>query len=246
MEVIAISGPSGSGKTSSMVKLNPKSTYYVCADKKAFPAKIPGYKKDTGGSLKVNGNMLWDSNTITIEKKINLINKHIPSCKRVIIDTASAIMDDDEMARMKEKTFDKWTDMAAAIWKMISVTIPNLREDLIIYMFFHEEQIDGEGLEQMIRLKTNGRKLRKLEPEYKMNTIIRSHLNSDDEHNLTGWFQTRRNDDHCKTPRGMFEHYAIPADLDLVDQSIRHFYNLGGLRQDFDPTAYDSVEIDEN
>lgn len=38
-KVICIAGESGSGKTTSMRNLDPKSTYYIDADKKAFHGK---------------------------------------------------------------------------------------------------------------------------------------------------------------------------------------------------------------
>ena len=58
---------------------------------------------------------------------VGLIDKD--NDKTVIIDTLNGIMIDDEFKRMNEKNYDKWQDLAASIYGLVT-NINDLREDL--------------------------------------------------------------------------------------------------------------------
>lgn len=243
-EIVIISGPPGAGKTMATQNLNPKEVYYVNTDKKSLPYPNPGYSKDDEKSKTLKGNMLYSSDPLLIEKRIKLINKSYPQCNKIIIDTASSIMNDDEMRRMKEPGFDKWKDLAVSIWKFLTVLPSELREDLIIYMFFHEENVfDDDGV-RTIQVKTNGRKTRKLEPESRVNIVLRAHYSEDDD-NMISYFQTKREEnDHAKSNLDLFPHKYMPKDLEIVDQCIRLYHNLGGVKKDFKIENIVEPEID--
>jgi ABC-type phosphate transport system ATPase subunit len=113
--VICIAGESGSGKTTSLRNLDPKTTYIIDADRKGLSWK--GWKSQYNKESK---NYIQTSDVSKINALLQGINDKATHIKAVIIDTINTIMVDDEMARMKEKGFDKWQDMAQSVWQLVS------------------------------------------------------------------------------------------------------------------------------
>ena len=121
---ILIIGESGAGKTTSMRNLKPEETFYIDCDKKGLSWR--GWREQYNKEKK---NYMATSDASKITEVLEKISNEQPHIKNIIIDTLNAIMIDDEFARMKEKTFDKWQDMASAIY-FIAQKSNNLREDL--------------------------------------------------------------------------------------------------------------------
>ena len=102
-KVICIAGESGSGKTTSMRNLDPKSTYYIDADKKGLSWK--GWRKQYN---KENKNYLACDDANVVRQYIKRIAEACPSVKVIVVDTINGLMVADEMRRSKEKGYDKW------------------------------------------------------------------------------------------------------------------------------------------
>ena len=97
-KVICIAGESGSGKTTSMRNLDPKSTYYIDADKKGLSWK--GWRKQYN---KENKNYFACDDANVVRQYIKRIAEACPGVKVIVVDTINGLMVADEMRRSKEK-----------------------------------------------------------------------------------------------------------------------------------------------
>ena len=201
--VIAVMGESGSGKSTSMRTLPPESTYYIDADGKGLPWR--GWRQQYNTDKK---NYFRGSKKEKIISILDGINTKRPDIKYVVVDTINGIMVDDEMARMKEKSYDKWADLAAAVYGMIIYSL-RMREDMTVIFVAHT-QVDRDENTGMTwtRIKTNGRKLDKIVLESKFTTVFHARC-------LDGQyiFETRSNNSTAKTPMGAFEEATIENDI---------------------------------
>ena len=201
--VIAVMGESGSGKSTSMRTLPPESTYYIDADGKGLPWR--GWRQQYNAEKK---NYFRGSEKEKIISILDGINNKRQDIKYVVVDTINGIMVDDEMARMKEKSYDKWADLAAAVYGMIIYSL-RMRDDMTIIFVAHT-QVDRDENTGMTwtRIKTNGRKLDKIVLESKFTTVFHARC-------LDGQyiFETRSNNSTAKTPMGAFEEATIENDI---------------------------------
>lgn len=201
--VIAVMGESGSGKSTSMRTLPPESTYYIDADGKGLPWR--GWRQQYNAEKK---NYFRGSEKEKIISILDGINNKRQDIKYVVVDTINGIMVDDEMARMKEKSYDKWADLAAAVYGMIIYSL-RMRDDMTIIFVAHT-QVDRDENTGMTwtRIKTNGRKLDKIVLESKFTTVFHARC-------LDGQyiFETRSNNSTAKTPMGAFEEVTIENDI---------------------------------
>jgi adenylate kinase family enzyme len=164
--VICVAGESGAGKTTSLRNLDPKSTYIIDSDRKGLSWK--GWKSQYNKDAK---NYIQTSNVSTINNILTGISTKATHIKVVVIDTINTIMVDDEMARMKEKGYDKWQDMAQSVWQLIS-DAHLLRDDLtVVFMAHTQTERDDNGF-IFTRIKTSGKKLDKIVLESKFTTVL--------------------------------------------------------------------------
>lgn len=201
--VIAVMGESGSGKSTSMRTLPPESTYYIDADGKGLPWR--GWRQQYNADKK---NYYRGSEKEKIISILDGINSKRQDIKYVVIDTINGIMVDDEMARMKDKGYDKWADLAMAVYGMIIYSL-RMRDDMTIIFIAHT-QVDRDENTGMTwtRIKTNGRKLDKIVLESKFTTVF--HARCLDGNYI---FETRSNNSTAKTPMGAFEEPIIENDI---------------------------------
>lgn len=80
-KVICIAGESGSGKTTSMRNLDPKSTYYIDADKKGLSWK--GWRKQYN---KENKNYFSCDDASVVRQYIKRIAEACPGVKVIVVD----------------------------------------------------------------------------------------------------------------------------------------------------------------
>lgn len=132
-KVICIAGESGSGKTTSMRNLDPKSTYYIDADKKGLSWK--GWRKQYN---KENKNYFACDDANVVRQYIKRIAEACPGVKVIVVDTINGLMVADEMRRSKEKGYDKWVDLAACVWDLVCECY-TYREDLTIVFTAHTQ-----------------------------------------------------------------------------------------------------------
>ena len=200
---IAVMGESGSGKSTAMRTLPPDQTYYIDADGKGLPWK--GWRQQYSAEKK-NYYRCSDKDQInTVLEGINALRDNI---KYVVIDTLNGVMVDDEMARMREKNYDKWVDLACAVYEMINTAL-EMRDDMTVIFIAHTqtERDENTGM-SWTRIKTNGKKLDKIVLESKFNTVF--HARCLDGNYI---FETRSNNSTAKTPMGAFEEATIENDI---------------------------------
>lgn len=213
-KVIGIMGESGSGKTTSMRNLDPATTLYIDADKKGLSWK--GWKNQYNKENKNYAPTDVVKNVIALLQKINKDDdkKYI---KTVIVDTINGIMVADEMRRCKEKGYDKWKDLAKAVYDIIDISL-TLRDDLTIIFLAHSQTEKTDSGDIFTRIKTNGQKLEKVVLESKMTTVL--HAVVKDGKYL---FETKANNSTCKTPLGAFEENEIENDIVLVLKALEEY-----------------------
>ena len=211
-KTILIMGESGSGKTTSMRNLKPEETFYIDCDKKGLNWK--GWKIQYSLDKK---NYIATSDGQKIKKILEKINQEQKQIRNVVVDTLNGIMIDDEFARMKEKGFDKWQDMAYSIYELINYA-NTLREDLTIIFVMHSQtERDDTGF-YFTRAKTSGKKLDKIVVESKFSTVLLAKCV-----NGKYIFETKNNNSTVKTPLGAFEEEIIENDIIKVLEALKDY-----------------------
>lgn len=221
--VIGVMGESGAGKTTSLRTLDPKTTFIIDSDRKGLSWR--GWKKQYNTT---NKNYIRTSNIDVITSFFTRIDgtskkllendrgmfKHI---KTVVVDTINTIMVDDEFNRRKEKGFDKWQDLAACIWSLVSKAI-EYRDDLTIVFMCHcqTEKDDTGGM--WTHIKTSGKKLDKIVLESKFTTVLWAKA-------LDGKyvFETQANHSTAKSPMDCFTEKEIPNDMAMVINTLKKY-----------------------
>lgn len=208
-KAIMILGASGSGKTTSLEKLDPKQTFYIDADGKGLSWK--GWRQQYN---KENKNYFRCDSPEQIFSLMQQIDEKQKQIKFLAIDTLNGCMVADEMRRSKEKTYDKWMDLAQSVYGIVDYS-NKMREDLTAILVGHT-QTSEDGFTCML---TNGRKLNKICLESKMTTVLLSRINENGEY----VFETRAKNSTAKTPRGAFDTDEIPNDITLVIDALKDF-----------------------
>lgn len=214
--LLGIMGESGSGKTTSLETLDPKTTFYINADKKdlPFPKKIrEQYCVDNKNYWKTD-----DQNMVLhLMKKINDQDnlKHI---KVLVIDTLNGIMVADERRRKAEKTYDKWADLAWAVYDILDYAL-EMRDDLTVIVLAHvQTDRDDQGY-AFSRIKTSGKKLDKIGIETKLTTVLFSKALPDGRY----VFETHAINSTAKTPKGAFAENEVPNDMAAVLKVLEEY-----------------------
>lgn len=210
--VICIAGESGSGKTTSMRNLDPKSTYYIDADKKGLSWKgwRSQYNEQNKNYLKCD-----DANVVRVYIKKLAID--CPRIKVIVVDTINGLMVADEMRRSKEKGYDKWVDLSTCVWDLI-VECYDYRDDLTIVFTAHTQTETDDAGYRFTRIQTSGKKLNKIVLESKFTTVLLAKC-VDGKY----LFETRANNSTAKSPMGAFEEFEIDNDIVKVIEALEEF-----------------------
>lgn len=213
-QIICVMGESGSGKTTSMRNLDPTTTYYIDCDKKGLSWK--GWKKQYN---KENKNYFKTDNQDKVLKLLHGINNNekASNIKTVVVDTINGIMVADEMRRIKEKGYDKWVDLACAIYDIIDYAL-TMRDDLTVIFVAHTQTETDDSGYKFTRIKTNGKKLDKITVESKFPVVLLAKL-VDGKH----VFETKANNSTAKTPMGAFDSDYIDNDISEVMKVLEEF-----------------------
>lgn len=210
--VICIAGESGSGKTTSMRNLDPKSTYYIDADKKGLSWK--GWRKAYN---KENKNYIRCDDANIVRMYIRKLAESQPHIKVIVVDTINGLMVADEMRRSKEKGYDKWVDLAACVWDLVCECY-DYRDDLTIVFTAHTQTDHDENGYMFTRIKTSGKKLDKIVLESKFTTVLLSKC-------VDGryLFETQARNSTAKSPMGAFDTFEIENDIVEVIKALEEF-----------------------
>ena len=101
--LVQITGAPSTGKSRGVKELDPKTTFYIDADKKGLP--WAGWKKSYSAEAK---NYIKTSDLDTIRAVLASINTKAPHIKTVVIDTINGILTDKVMLDMKKASFDEF------------------------------------------------------------------------------------------------------------------------------------------
>ena len=164
--LICIMGESGSGKTTAMRNLDPARTYYIDCDKKGLSWR--GWKTAYTPELK---NYIRTSEQGKVLALLSGINEKCPDIHAVVIDTINGIMVDDEMRRMNEKGYDKWVDLAVAVYSIIDYAL-TMRDDMTVIFLAHCQTERDDFGNVWTRIKTSGKKLDKIVLESKFPIVL--------------------------------------------------------------------------
>lgn len=226
---LCIMGISGSGKTSSLRTLDPDTTLYIDCDGKGLTWKgwKDQYNKEKGNYYKTNYPsmverfLFWlngqerDAGGDIIEAK----NKDGLKFKVVVIDTLNALMIAEEQRKIKTKGYDKWEDLANAIWNILDLSL-TLRDDLTVVFLAHTETVSDDNGIVETRIQTSGKKLRKIVPESKINTVLLAEIDDDGNHVLVA---SRPNTTAKEGFIDAFEEKIMPNDLKAVLNVLEEF-----------------------
>lgn len=213
-KIIAIMGESGAGKTTSMRNLDPKTTMYFDCDKKGLSWK--GWKEQYNGANK-NYIKTDDQNVVLSTLQIVDSSDKFKHIKTIIIDTINGIMVADEMRRMKDKGFDKWRDLAYAIYTIIDYAL-TMRNDLTVIFVAHTQTDREDSGYMFTHIKTSGKKLDKITLESKFPTVLLAK-------SLNGRyvFETKANNSTAKTPMGAINEAVIDNDIVQVLKALEEY-----------------------
>ena len=213
--LIGIMGESGSGKTTAMRNLDPATTLYIDCDKKGLNWK--GWREQYSGDKK---NYLVTDYAQIVLKTLQAVNDNekYAHIKTVVIDTINGLMVADENRRRAEKGYDKWSDMAWAIYDILDYAL-TMRDGLAVVFIAHSQTDRDDNGYAFTRIKTSGRKLDKIAIESKLNTVILAKKLEDGKRVfvLEDGFST------TKVPMGAFEETQIDNDITLVLKALEDF-----------------------
>ena len=213
-KAILIIGESGNGKTTAMRTLDPKTTFYIDADKKGLTWK--GWRKQYNTE---NGNYYRCSDAGKVLNAMYKVNEK-KEIKVIVIDTLNWIMLDDEFDRMKEKGYDKWLDLATSI-RAICSAAKQLRDDLTVICVAHSQTDRDDAGYMFTRMKTSGKKLDKISVESMFSTVLLCRCKDAEKGEYV--FETQANNSTAKSPMGAFDEVEIPNDIQLVLKGLEDY-----------------------
>jgi hypothetical protein len=215
---VFVIGQSGSGKTYSIKNFKANEVGVISVEKGRLPfksdIKVCKVKRDFPGAkdyaaLNV-ARYSWIQTVIATSK-----------CKSIVIDDSQYLLVNELFERAKEKSYDKFTDMAVNFRNLIHFINDLPEEDKIVY-FLHHTDIGADGRE---KAKTIGKMLdEKLTLEGCFDIVLYCQ-----DHKF---FTQSNGQSTAKTPEGLFESVEIPNDLKAVDVAIREYYGLNGANGD--------------
>jgi hypothetical protein len=205
----AILGESGTGKSASMRNLDPAETLLIQTVRKPLPFKSKNWKLLSTESK--DGNVIVSRDHSQILKAALHTRRSI-----VVIDDFQYLMFGEMMDRASETGYQKFTDMAAHVWSLIT-ELNQAAGDKRIYFMCHTENTESGG----VRMKTVGKMLQeKLTVEGLFTIVMNTQV-------FNGHYQfTTRNSgsNTVKTPLGLFDDEVIDNDLASVDAAISAYY----------------------
>lgn len=209
---VLILGESGSGKSASLRNFDPNKVGVFNVAGKPLPFRkrlnvISTVKAEEGKTRRVNyGDIL---KTLARGK-----------VKSYVIDDSQYLMAFEELDRVKETGYNKFTEMALNFSGLVRYIIDYLPPDVIVYFLHHVETTD----QGKIKAKTVGKMIdSKLTLEGLFSIVLLCEATAEGHHFVT------QSDGYttAKSPMEMFDK-EIDNDLAMVDATIREYWNLGG------------------
>lgn len=209
---VLILGESGSGKSASLRNFEPAQVGILNVAGKPLP-----FRKKLNAISTVTGQ---DGKTRRINYDDILKVLARGKVKSYVIDDSQYLMAFEELDRVKETGYNKFTEMALNFSGLVRYIIDYLPADVIVYFLHHIETTETGK----VKAKTVGKMIdSKLTLEGLFSVVLLCEASADGHHFIT------QSDGYttAKSPMEMFEK-QIDNDLALVDATIRKYWNLGG------------------
>lgn len=157
---------------------------------------------------------------------LQVIDKKMPEIKTVIIDDFQYLQAFEAMARVDEKGYAKFTDMAKHAYEVLKSSM-GMREDLNVCILTHSENT-GDNINPYYKIKTQGKMLDAVITLEGLFTYVLFTKVIQNENNKAEYKFITNSDGTCtaKTPMGMFDEIYVDNDLDMVIKKIAE-YNEG-------------------
>lgn len=195
--LVLVLAQSGTGKSSSMRNLkNGEANVILCSGK-----ELP-FKNDLATKVPHN-----------YQDVIDAING--APAPIVVVDDANYLMSFEEMARVSESGYAKFTQMANNMFRVFKAVLDKDSDQTFYVMAHAENREDG-----LLRFKTSGKMLSdKIVLEGLTNIVLTTEI-------VDGQFifRTKTDGTGVKAPLGMFPTDTMDNDLKLVDKAVREFY----------------------
>jgi hypothetical protein len=154
---------------------------------------------------------------------MQIVNSKMPEVSVLVIDDFQYLQAFEAMARVDEKGYGKFTDMAKHAYEALKTGM-DMRDDLFIVIMTHSENT-GDNLNPYYKIKTQGKMLDSvITLEGLFTYVLFTKVIKDDGENVQYKFVTN-SDGTCtaKTPMGLFEDQLIDNDLDMVVRTIKAY-----------------------
>lgn len=237
-KAVLIEGASGSGKSHSIQYLNPKSTFIINVLGKDLPWKGSEQQYTPFSNKNPKGNLINTDKTSDIVKALKYISEKRPDIKDIVIDdhthiyagyylNAEAKEEGEIKNGEKPNIYRKFTHIAQYT-KRIADTAKSLRNDLIVYILHHTDEVGDEITnDRKIKAASFGRfteeKLKGIESQFTV--VLLAGKRFDDDNKIKGYFKTIDVISTAKSPNGMFEEDEIDNNLLLVKKAMNCYYN---------------------
>lgn len=205
---VLIIGESGSGKTSSLRNFDRKDVLVFSVSGKRMP-----FRK------KMNViNVRDQSPAERYDIIIDMMGKYRDKVKTFVIDDSQYLMAFEEMDRVYEKGYGKFTELAKHFIDLISA-IKSLNDDVIVYLLHHAQETDNGK----VKAKTIGKMIDDhITLEGLFEIVLMAVHDEGGYHFITnGIINTS-----AKSPIDMFEQGIIDNDLKMVNEKIREYYEI--------------------
>lgn len=218
-KLIAIVGDTGSGKSTSIQYLNPKESYIINVAGKQLPFK---------GSNKLYNRENKNYKEVEDAKEIQLLLETISTkaleIKNVIIEDGNYIMGFNLVHKATEIGYTKFSVMARDMVNLIQGA-KKLRDDLNIFYFSHQEEVEDSGEITSYKMKTSGKMI---DNQIKMEGLftVALYAITETKGDKTDYFfiTNRYKKYPAKSPMGMFEDIKMPNNLQIVTDKINEYY----------------------
>ena len=232
MNLIGVAGPSGHGKSTSLFPseelkikgLNPVETVIINVSGKPLPFRGANKLYSQDKLITEGGNYIATEDCDVIAKVISYVAESRPDVKNLVIDDSGYTMGLQVIAKAKNKSFDKWTDLAVDHMKILNAVRAIKRADMNAILIYHQE----ESKDGTLKMKTAGSMIdNNILIDGLFTTILYTDVKSENMGNKV-IYQFRTHGDGkstCKSPQGMFKEDFIPNDMGYVIDKINEYYN---------------------
>ena len=197
---VLIMGESGSGKSTSLRNFKQEEVAIFNVAGKPFP-------------FRNKFSALTEDNPETI---MNILRKNKMNC--YVIDDSQYLMAFKLIARLNEKGYEKYTEIARDFRNMVDTIVKDTSEDTIVYFLHHVEQRDDGHY----KAKTSGKMIDNWLTLEGLFSIVLMAVTDGKKHTFITQSDGTTT---CKSPMGMFN-LEIENDLKFVDTTIREYYGL--------------------